>query len=208
MNILKHRIFALLLALVTLGTFSSCILTTALLVDELSMEIGDGYIIDWAPVELHIHLHDAQGNDLLDPENPNNLIDGTTITFCGKTYEASREWYEKGMFHDWQYTEPIKGEEQEQEDVSTRACLARLYGLYLLRNGVPYETKPGFQLYFGEIDGSDDMSEDLVISWPDGSRNVIYYHCSDHHEGKHATCNRWFKLDGKKQTSREFDIVK
>ena len=208
MNNLKCKILTLLLALLTLGTFTSCIMTTALLIDEWAESEGGDYIIDWAPVDLSIQLHDAQGNDLLDPENPNNLIDGTTLTFRGKTYEASREWYEKGMFHDWQYTEPIKGEEQEQEVVSTRAYLACLYGLYLLRNGVPYQEKPGFRLYFGEIDGGTNMSEELILSWPDGSRNVIYYHCSDHHEGKHASCNRWFKLDGKKQTSSEFDIIK
>lgn len=208
MNNLKCKILTLLLALLTLGTFSSCIMTTALLIDEWAEAEGGEYIIDWAPVDLSIQLHDARGNDLLDPKNPNNLIDGTTITFRDKTYEVSREWYEQGMFHDWQYTEPVKGEERQESVAATRAYLARLYGLYLLPNGAPYQEKPGFQLYFGEIDGADSMDEELVITWPDGTKNFIYYHCSDHHGGKHATCNRWFKLDGKKQYSSEFDIVK
>lgn len=50
--------------------------------------------VDWAPVSLFLRVVDGKGADLLDPENPNNLIDGTCITFKGNTYNACRQWYE------------------------------------------------------------------------------------------------------------------
>ena len=53
-----------------------------------------------------------------------------------------------------------------------------------------------FQLRFGEIDGSADMDEDLVLRWPDGSTDTIHYHCSDHKARRNPTCNRYWKLNG------------
>ena len=61
-----------------------------------------------------------------------------------------------------------------------------------------------YQLVFGEIDGAADMDEDLILNWPDGSEDVIHYHCSDHREGRNAKCNRSWKLNGKEYGDNTF----
>ena len=169
------------------------LLTSILALSSCSEEIGDDYIVDWAPVDIFVQLQDQKGNDLLDPNDPqHNYIDGTTITFRGETYEVSRLWYEQ----DRPFIHPQ----------DTRALPAIPYGLCLARMEWLNQNANGFALYFGQIDGAADMDEDLVLTWPDGQQNVIRYHCSDHKEGKHADCKRWFKLDGVKQESGHFLI--
>ncbi len=74
---------------------------------------------------------------------------------------------------------------------ATKAYLARMEGLVAEKNA-----EGVFQLRFGEIDGSADMDEDLVLRWPDGSTDTIHYHCSDHKARRNPTCNRYWKLNG------------
>ena len=151
------------------------------------------YLIDWAPVNLYVQLQDQEGNDLLDPNDPqHNYIDGTTITFRGETFQASRLWYEQ----DQPFIYPQ----------DTRALLSTLYGLFFAKSSWFTEHSDGYALYFGEIDGEDDMDEDLVLTWPDGQQNVIHYHCSDHKGGKNHGCTRWYELDGVRQESNRFLI--
>ena len=75
--------------------------------------------------------------------------------------------------------------------LATKAYLARMEGLVAEKNA-----EGVFQLRFGEIDGSADMDEDLVLRWPDGSTDTIHYHCSDHKARRNPTCNRYWKLNG------------
>lgn len=92
----------------------------------------------------------------------------------------------------------------------TRAYLPTMRGLQLIKKSFvhPLETKDGYALYFGEIDGALDMDEDLVLQWPDGRKNIIHYHCSDHQAKKNKiTVNRWFSLDGKKTESCQFEFI-
>jgi len=128
--------------------------------------------VDWAPVELCIEVQDSEGKDLLDPGNPDNVLEGTTISFKGEVYKVA-----------------IAG----SEEIESRAYLALIYGLKLERKS---ERSSGYCLRFGEIDGAADMDEDLTLTWPDGSKDVIHYHCSDHNERK-LKCNRWWTLNGK-----------
>ena len=168
------------------------LLTSILAMSSCSEENGS-WEIDWYPVDIVVQLQDQEGNDLLDPNDPqHNYIDGTTITIQGETYEVSRLWYEQ----DRPFIHPG----------DTRMILPFPYGLYLARMGWFYKNFDGYALYFGQIDGQADMDEDLVLTWPDGQQNVIRYHCSDHKVGKHASCKRWFKLDGVKQESSRFLI--
>lgn len=74
---------------------------------------------------------------------------------------------------------------------ATKDYLARMEGLVAEKNA-----EGVFQLRFGEIDGSADMDEDLVLRWPDGSTDTIHYHCSDHKARRNPTCNRYWKLNG------------
>ena len=64
-----------------------------------------------------------------------------------------------------------------------------------------------YRLYFGEIDGADDMDEDIVLQWPDGSRDVIHYHCGNHHYGKNPSCDRSWKVNGKSHDGSFFTFT-
>lgn len=155
-------------------------------------KLNGGMIVDWTPVSMWIKVQDKAGNDLLDPKNPDNLIDGATVAFRGETYESSRQWYETGR--------PFEKEPQ------TKACLAIMYGLYLIDDSILRPDSNGFSLLFGDIDGADDMDEDLVLTLADGTTADIHYHCSKHNERK-ISCNRYWKINGKKQSSSLITIV-
>ena len=144
---------------------------------------GD-WIVDWAPVNVYIYATDSTGNSIIGPEMP-----GMSLTFKNETYTV-RNWYHK--FDSLIYT---------------RAYLAVIDGLY----AEPYYDDNDSLLYrlsFGEIDGAADMDEDITLNWPDGSTDVIHYHCSDHKEGKNPKCNRSWKLNGKKHDGNAFYFEK
>ncbi len=132
------------------------------------------YEIDWYPVEVIIRATDAEGKDIISSDMP-----GMSLTFKGKTYTV-RDWSEKDQIL----------------PTPTRLYLATLYGLF----AQPYTSPEGEtrnQLWFGEIDGAADMDEDIRLNWPDGTEDVIHYHCSNHSTGKNPDCDRWWKLNGK-----------
>ena len=143
----------------------------------------DNLIIDWAPVDIYIDALDADGNSIISPEMP-----GMTLTFQGVTYTVQ----------DWSHRYDIF----TPRDCQTKEYLAILYGLF----AQPYDgggvTK--YRLNFGEIDGADDMDEDIVLQWPDGSRDVIHYYCGNHHYGKNFGCDRSWKLNGEKHDGSLF----
>lgn len=144
-----------------------------------------GLCVDWYPVHIFLKVTDVNGADLLDPENPDNMIDGTSITFKGETYEASRQWYETGRMF---------------ERPSTKVVDTYLYGLFLIKE------LEGFRLIFGEIDGAADMDEDLLVTLPNGTTGVIHYHCSNHNVRK-LSCDRSWKFNGSESEGNIFSFV-
>ena len=169
------------------------IMSTVLMVSLTGCEIGEGVEVDWAPVSIFLRVVDSEGTDLLNLENPNNVIDGTSITFKGNTYNASRQWYETGN--------PF-------EMPATKAIFAPLYGLFLV-NGEMFSNHSetaGFSLFFGEIDGAIDMDEDLVVTLSNGMTGTIHYHCSNHNERK-LRCDRSWKFNGAKHEGNSFTFV-
>ena len=152
----------------------------ALLIGLFSLSACEDFngdiIVDWAPVKIYIEAVDADNNSIISPEMP-----GMSLTFQGTKYT-------------------VKAENSEAE---TRAYFARMRGLI----AVPKQDESGktvYQLVFGEIDGAKDMDEDITLTWPDGSTDVIHYHCSDHKESRHPSCDRSWKLNGKKHESGPF----
>lgn len=151
---------------------------TAFAVSSCNDDEGN-YIVDWAPVNLYIYAKDANGNDLVKKD-----MEGMTLTFKGETYAVT--------------TRP-----------STRYYATHMNGL-VFQEGKEYSkstTAPN-RLVFGEIDGSADMDEVFVLMWPDGSKNIIQYHCSNHEGGSNPSCKRIWKLDGKSHEGSEFKFVK
>lgn len=142
---------------------------------------------DWYPVSVFLKVTDSRGTDLFDPENPDNMIDGTTITFQGQTYEASRE--KTYLYQD------------------TKEYFAIVYGLFLTKDSLYYPDKrDGYSLRFYEIDGALDMDEDLVVTLPDGTTGTIHYHCSNHNYRK-GTCDRIWKFNGEEHKGNIFTFV-
>lgn len=181
-----RRLVSFVLAILLTVSFTGC--------EKLGGNGGGGdWIVDWVPVSLFLRVVDEGGRDLLDPENPNNLIDGTSITFKGNTYSASRQWYEAG---------------RPYEMPATKAILAQLYGLFLVNGEMFFmnSNTAGFSLFFGEIDGARDMDEDLVVTLPNGMTGTIHYHCSNHNERK-LSCDRSWKFNDAKHEGNIFTFV-
>lgn len=145
-------------------------------------KIIDNPIVDWAPVNIYIYATDSQGHSIIQPDMP-----GMSLTFQGKTYTVrdARDYY---------------------DSIRTRAYFAPMRGL--LAEPIDTTTNPQeYRLYFGEIDGAADMDEDITLNWPNGSTDVIRYHCSDHNERK-LTVKRTWKLNGEKHTGSTFHFTK
>ena len=140
--------------------------------------LGGGMIVDWAPVDIYIEAVDADGNSIISPEMP-----GMTLTYKGDTYSVQRI--------------------QNGEDAQTKAYAAILYGL-VAQPMYEIDGNTVYHLYFGEINGAADMDEDIVLHWPDGSEDVIHYHCSNHREWPEPKCDRSWKLNGSKHEGNTF----
>ena len=158
---------------------TSCLLILSLLLSAGCSNIvfEDYPTVDWYPVNLIVTVQDEAGNDLLDPALEENYFDGATISFQGKTYEA----FELGINENWQQT-------------PTKMYLARIKGFRLVYDTIyisESETRECHFLVFGEIDGARDMDEDLILTWPDGSRETFHYHCSDHKVVKKGNSGEW-----------------
>ena len=91
--------------------------------------------------------------------------------------------------------------EESQDGTSSKAYEPAIFGYVLIRQ------EPRYCLLFGEIDGSADLDEDIVLSWRDGSRDVIHYHCSRHNPNN-MTCERSWQLNGKRVSGPSFSLVK
>lgn len=144
---------------------------------------GDGWEVDWSPVDVIIEAVDAGGNSIISPDMP-----GMSLTFKGETYTVKTR--------------------QPEYELPTKVFLAIMYGLIATPWVVDEEGNQQYLLVFGQIDGAEDMDEDLVLNWPDGSKDVIHYHCSDHREGRNPRCNRSWKLNGKEHDGDVFRFVK
>jgi len=113
-----------------------------------------GMIWDFSPTEVRITLSDSQGNDLLDPKNEGGWYNlPISATFDGKTFEG------------------INKSSIKHDDLQTKYYLATLRGFYMYP--LWYTHTDRYILYFGELDSADKWDHDLVISWPDGTKDVI-----------------------------------
>lgn len=156
--------------------------------------INNDIIVDWSPVELYIYATGNDGESIIRPDMP-----GMTLTFRGETYTV-KDWNER-------YDRIVGSHRYPHNDsiMTTKAYLAVLYGLF----AQPYtegNDETQYRLYFGEIDGAEDMDEDIILKWPDGSTDTIHYHCSDHREGRNPKCDRSWKLNGNKHQGNIFNF--
>ena len=135
-------------------------------------------IVDWNPVDIFIEAVDADGNFILSPDMPD-----MTLTFKGETYHVTDGYYPASP--------------------PTRMVLTQIYGL-VAQAMYEVDGQTVYRLCFGEIDGAADMDEDILLHWPDGSEDVIHYHCSNHRTWPSVSCKRTWKLNGDKYEGNTF----
>ena len=122
-------------------------------------------IWDFSPTVFMIMVSDSEGNDLMDPDFEGNWLERPIKgTFDGKTYE--------GIVTKAAIDEP-----------QTKMYLALIKGFYIY--SYDYTHTDQYILTFGELDSAKKWDTDLIIDWPDNTRDVIRV--------QHAY--RW-KLDG------------
>lgn len=117
----------------------------SLTVAAIMLLAGGCMIMDWAPVILRIYVENQAGEDLLDPDSEINLLEGVTMTYRGETYGLVPE-------------------------PETKYYLPHFDGLELM-----LDKEGRYYLYFGELDGAEEYSEDFTIVWGDGTSDVINY---------------------------------
>ena len=106
----------------------------------------EGMIWDINPVVLSFVVSDVQGKNLFDESTPDNWLSGPiTATFCSNTYEWPR--------------------------VNTKAYLAVIKGFYIYPQS--YTGSNEVTLNFGELDGTEKWDSDLIVTWPDNSKDII-----------------------------------
>lgn len=133
----KNAVKALMLAAVGFG-FAAC--------DDDGPR--DGEIWDIAPYMVEICVVDADGNDLLNPDNPDNILkDSITAEFEGNVYKVNTE-----------------------RMAYTRYYMPQFYGLLCYK---PYG-EDHYMLEFGEFDGQKDAEvRQLTIDWKDGKQKDV-----------------------------------
>ena len=98
----------------------------------------------------------------------------------------------------------FKGETYElQKDALTRAYMPQFYGFKVMSRDL------GPFLYFGELDGTDDMNDEFVINWGDGTFDTIaiYNDCRTKANGAYDI-KRHYVVNGVKTESHRITITK
>lgn len=112
--------------------------------------INGGKIWDISPVVVTVQVVNANGIDLLNPDNQNSYAAGNIkAIYNGKEYECNKN----------------------VSEANTKAILAQFYGLKMDKNYVGT-----YNLFFGEFDGAKSYSnEEVTIFWGDGSSDKIKF---------------------------------
>ncbi len=100
-------------------------------------------------------------------------------------------------------TATFKGETYELQIVEAKAYKPHFYGFKVTARDL------GMYLYFGELDGMDALNDDFVISWGDGSSDVItiYNDCKAKMNGAYDI-KRHFVVNGHKTKDKRITLIK
>ena len=134
----------------------------------------DFIIGDFSPLEVLMVVQNADGQNLFDPNTPNNFVGDTIVAeWMGKKYVADT-----------------------LRCMQTREYIGYMYGL--VRVQTESDSIPA--LYFGEISGHEFYDDaPITIHWPDSSSDVVSITASYKWDEKKSPCDfvRTFKLNGK-----------
>ncbi|MBR5908061.1 MAG: hypothetical protein IKZ50_06700 [Bacteroidales bacterium] len=150
----------------------------------------DPMIIDWHAIEFMFCATDQNGNDLLDKDYPNNLLDKITFTYNGKSYKYS----------------------ENSTTGQTKAYLPHFRGLVRMKGSyikkwyyISDEVPDIYHLYFGELDGAVDRNDVFEIDWGNGTKDVVQF--TRKHKGGTKVDDKW-TVNGTKFDGRWIKFVK
>ena len=137
--------------------------------EEEEEDDDDDWIWDFWPIEIFMAIQDAEGNNMLDPANPDSIV----AEFRGESYVADTTSH-------WRN--------------ATRAIMPTMYGLRYMKLKDSTDV-----LFFGEIDGAGRWTDEpLTIKWPDGTTDVITISSSiKNGTTANPIIKRTYKLNGK-----------
>lgn len=145
-------------------------------------EEDDFMIWDFTPIVLFISVQDAAGNDLLNPDTEGSIANqGIKAIYKGEVYE------------------------KDNKTGQTKAYFAHFEGLQTVINN-----KGIYYLTFGEFNGDDTfVDEQVSIDWNDNTIDTLSFSSKlTWKSNKEPVFDRLFLLNGKKQESQLFTIIK
>ncbi|MBR5235325.1 MAG: hypothetical protein IKV24_03900 [Bacteroidaceae bacterium] len=128
---------------------------------------------DMTPLEVLMVVQNAEGQNLLDPNTPNNFVGDTIVAeWMGEKYVADTLKY-----------------------MQTRENIGYMYGLVYVKTKA--DSVPA--LYFGSVSGHESYDDTpITIHWPDSSVDVVSITASYEQDEKGVAYDlvRIFKLNG------------
>lgn len=110
----------------------------------------DDVIIDYVPIIFRVNIYDQQGNDLLDPSNPQNILDkGILMEYKGNDFSIADK-----------YGDQI-------QPTPSRYYLPMFYGLSLAADKDQQGNLMYYTLKFGEFDASEKAEYSCVLKITD-----------------------------------------
>lgn len=143
---------------------------------------NDDVIWDIYPVVLFIQVSDASGGDLLDAENPNNILsDSIKAIYDGKEYPLNL-------------------------NTDTKAYMPQFYGL---RKGFTQTTDGRYYIEFGELEGAASYDyQQIIIDWGNGTQNEIGFTRKFRWKKGNPDVEKHFFQDGKEVSDMPFVFIK
>ena len=128
---------------------------------------------------------DANGNDLLDPENENNILEDITLTYNKKTYPVDFDL--QNRLDDWS-----SGNGRFPHEING---LLQLLSVKWVRTYVGFVIADKYYLIIGPMSARVERDEDYIIDWGDGSKEIIHYYY--HFDTKKRKASRRVTINGK-----------
>jgi hypothetical protein len=134
----------------------------------------ENWLHDVIPFDINIIVEDANGNNLLNPEFEENIIDKITITYNDETYKI----------------------EKDKENVATRALPSKFYGLRHFCSG----SGRHFMTFGNFVGECNYKNEKITIHWGNGTSDEVTF-TNKVKGGSHTPkldITRTIKLNGQK----------
>ena len=156
---------------------SSILLLSVLVLGSCSKD-SDTEKAGWNEQPFLIHVCDSEGNDLLDPDNPKNILSGTYIEYLYIKFPVKYDVEEKFKIYD-----PYIHTEYPMYPKCGLQLLSPRSTYFLDREDVEIN---GLLFMYGIGEGREECEGSFTIYWGDGSKDVVSFRYWDYKWGKEA----------------------